>query len=75
MCTARIVCNLSNPLSSLPAMQDVLEILESWLALMQHCPRHFRLSLGVLEGMAAFALPAAGERCRRLPSCLPGRLG
>jgi hypothetical protein len=42
--------------------QDVLEILESWLALMQQCPRHFRLSQGALEGMAAFALPAAVKR-------------
>lgn len=39
----------------------MLEILESWLALMQHCPRHFRLSQGALEGMAAYALPAAGR--------------
>lgn len=41
--------------------QDVLEILESWLALMQQCPRHFRLSAGVLEGLATYALPAAGS--------------
>ena len=47
----------------------MLEILDSWLSLMQQCPRHFRLSQGALEGMAAYALPAAGTR--PWPSALP----
>ena len=43
-----------------PPLQDALEILESWLTLMQQCPRHFRLSKGVLQALATYALPAAG---------------
>ena len=35
-------------------------MLESWLTLMQQCPRHFRLAKAVLEALAAYALPAAG---------------
>lgn len=42
--------------------QDVLEVLESWLTLMQQCPRHFRLSKGVLEAMATYGIPCAVKR-------------
>ena len=36
-------------------------MLESWLCLMQQCPRHFRLSREVLAPLTTYALPAAGE--------------
>lgn len=42
--------------------QDVLEVLESWLTLMQQCPRHFRLSRVVLQQLTTYALPAAVKR-------------
>ena len=53
-------------------------MLEAWLALMQQCPRQFRLSRGVLEGLAAYALPAAGAlscACARMQACLRRVLG
>ncbi|KAL4443255.1 hypothetical protein ABPG75_010992 [Micractinium tetrahymenae] len=42
--------------------QDVLEMLESWLSLMQQCPRHFRLSRGVVQALTNYGLPAAVKR-------------
>ncbi|KAL4418889.1 hypothetical protein ABPG77_002632 [Micractinium sp. CCAP 211/92] len=42
--------------------QDVIEMLESWLSLMQQCPRHFRLSRGVVQALTDYALPAAVKR-------------
>lgn len=53
-------------------------MLEAWLTLMQQCPRHFRLAKSVLEGLATYALPAAGGHYVRLDAgfglagCLAG---
>lgn len=47
-------------------------MLESWLSLMQQCPRHFRLSRGVVQALTDYALPAAGAgsgaACHGAPS-------
>ena len=55
-CSSPLCCPVA------PLLQDVLEVLESWLTLMQQCPRHFRLSRRVLRDMATYALPATGGR-------------
>lgn len=55
--------------------QDVLEMLESWLSLMQQCPRHFRLSRGVVQALTSYTLPAAGAHPTLPVDCVPRSAG
>lgn len=42
--------------------QDIVEILASWLTIMQQCPRHFRLAVSTMDALATYTLPAAGKQ-------------
>ncbi len=50
-------------------------MLESWLTLMQTCPRHFRLRVTALDSMTVYSIPTACKRMteRQLGQVWAGR--
>lgn len=44
--------------------EDVLDMLEAWMALLQHWPRHFQLPAASLDALTAATFPAAIKRMR-----------